>query len=201
MYDELVLFIKIVKAGSFSEASKRTGISPSNITRKIQKFEKDLNFAVLKRDTRNVELTKAGKELYEKFCDLESEYDKTVNKIEHDNQELSGPINVLLPPYFALRVITPYLIDFLEKFPRITLNITYHNIQPNLVKDNFDLAIINHRPSKSSQKIKLLCKGNIIFYCYPAYIEQFGLLSTPQEVEDRLIIALKLDHEIEEKNT
>ena len=200
MYDELVLFIKIVKAGSFSEASRQTGISPSNITRKIQKFENDLNFTVLKRDTRNVELTKAGKELYEKFCDLESEYDRAVNKIEHDNKDLSGPIHVLLPPYFALRIITPYLLTFLRKFPKITLNISYQNAQPNLVKDNFDLAIVNHRPKKGSQKMKLLCQGNIIFYCSPEYIKQFGLPSTPQEVEERLIIALMLDHEIEEKS-
>jgi DNA-binding transcriptional LysR family regulator len=201
MYDELVLFIKIVKAGSFSEASKQTGISPPNITRKIQKFEKDLNFTVLKRDTHYVELTKAGKELYDKFCDLESEYDKTVSKIEHENKDLSGPIHVLLPPYFALNVITPYLIEFLHEFPKITLNISYKNIQPNLVKDNFDLAIINHRPNKSSQKIKLLCQGNIIFYCTQEYIDQFGLPSTPQELEEQLIIALVMDHEIQEKNT
>lgn len=60
MYDELVLFIKIVKLGSFSKASKSTGISASNLTRKIQHFEKDLNFVLLKRDTRSVELIRAG---------------------------------------------------------------------------------------------------------------------------------------------
>lgn len=199
MYDELVLFIKIVKLGSFSKASKSTGISASNLTRKIQHFEKDLNFVLLKRDTRSVELTRTGQQLYDKFCDLETEYDQAVAEIEHSNNDLSGSINVLLPPFFALKVITPHLVDFLIKFPKIKLNITYSNIQTNLVKDDFDLAIINHRPLKGSQKIRLLCRGKIIFCCYPEYIRQFGTPSTQAEIEEKLIMGVVLDHEISDK--
>ena len=150
MYDELILFIKIVKLGSFANASKCTGISPSNLTRKVQNLEKKLNFILLKRDTRAFELSSSGKILYNKFCNLEMEFDQTITDIGKNNNEISGPINVLLSPCFGLKIISPYLLEFMTKYPKITLNIAYEERKTNLVKDNFDLAIINHRPLNST---------------------------------------------------
>lgn len=199
MLDLLAIFIRIVKAGSFSEAAKITNISSPNLTRKIQKLEAQLGFTVLKRDTRTVELSSSGRVLFDKFCNIETDLEKAITSIEKSNNEIGGRINVLLPPFFALKIITPYLVDFLIKYPKISLNITYQNRETNLIKDDFDLAIINHRPQKNTQKMKLLCRSKIIFYCYPEYITEFGLPTTQEELEKSLIMGVMLDHNITEK--
>lgn len=201
MYDELVLFIKIVKYGNIAVVSRLTGISPSNIIKKIHKYEKDLNIILLKRKTNNLELTDEGHELYDKFCHLETEYDKAVTKIEHKTQIPSGEINVLFPPFFALKIITAYICNFLLQYPKITLNISYQNSKTNLIKDNFDLAIINHLPLKHKKNIKLLCRGKILFYCYPDYIEKYGLPQNKEQLEDTVILGLDLDHKLADKIT
>ena len=201
MYDELVLFIKVVKLGSFADASKFTGVSASNLTRRIQKLEEELGFTLLKRDTRTLVLSNSGKMLYDKFANIETDLKTTIAYIEKERDEISGLLSVLIPPFFALKVITPYLVNYLIKYPKITLNITNESRPTNLIKENFDLAILNHRPLKSSQKIKLLYKSRIIFYCYPSYITKFGLPSSQQEVEKNLIMGIMLDHGIKDKTT
>jgi DNA-binding transcriptional LysR family regulator len=201
MYDELVLFVKVAKLGSFAEASQCTGINPSNLTRKIQKLERDLKLVLLKRDTRNLQLSNAGKQVYDKFCTLETDFDSVITNIEKDRKGINGTINLLLPPSFALKVITPYLADFLSKYPNVNLNITYEDRDTNLIKDNYDLAIVNHRPLKSTQKIKLLCRGKIIFYCYADYLEKAKLPVTQSQLEKAVILGIMLDHGIFEKNS
>ena len=199
MLDLLAIFIKVVKAGNFSEATKTTSTSSPNLTRKIQKLEALLGFSVLKRDTRTIELSSAGRVLFDKFCNIETDLEKTITGIEKGKNEISGLINVLLPPFFALKIITPYLVDFLIKYPKISLNITYQNRETNLIKDDFDLAIINHRPQKNTQKMKLLCRSKIIFYCYPEYITKFGLPHTQEQLEKSLIMGVMLDQGIADK--
>jgi DNA-binding transcriptional LysR family regulator len=201
MYDELIYFIKIVKLGSFADASRYTGISSSNLTRKIQKLEKELNLVLLKRDTRHLQLSSLGRQLYDKFYNLETEFNQTIINMESSRNEISGCINVLLPPCFALKIITPHLAGFLTQHPKISLNLTYENREINLIKDNFDLAIINHRPLKSSQKMRLLCRTKIIFYCYPEYIKKFGLPVKQEQIKDHPIIGIPLDNEVVDKKT
>jgi hypothetical protein len=77
--------------------------------------------------------------------------------------------------------------------------LTYENREINLIKDNFDLAIINHRPLKSSQKMRLLCRTKIIFYCYPEYIKKFGLPVKQEQIKDHPIIGIPLDNEVVDK--
>ena len=201
MYDSLVLFIKIVKSGSFTKAAKETGITKQILTKKIQGLEKSLNISLLEPDIKEIKLTFAGQELYDKFCNFETDVDKLVNEINKSRNQIRGKLNVLLPPFFALKLISPYLVDFLIRNPKISLNITYQNKSVNFIKDNFDLAIINHLPDKPAENIRLLCRSKVIFYCYPDYIKNFSLPITQEQVEDSLIMGVISDHLIPKKIT
>ena len=135
MYNDLVLFIKIVNVGSFAHASKLTCIGASTITRKIQQLEDKLGYILLKRDTRSIELSNAGKELYDKLSHLEVDVATVLANLEKGRDTLSGQLSILLPPCFALKIITPYLVDYLIKYPKIILNITNESRATNLIKD------------------------------------------------------------------
>lgn len=193
MYDDVILFIKIVRIGSFTKASRNLGMTPSTLTRRIQKLEKELGFTVIKRNTRMLELSKSGKQLYDKFKHYDAEMEEAITAIKSDVADVGGVLNIALPPCFAAAIITPHLLDFMTLYPHIKLNISYQNDEINLIQQNFDLAIVNRKPRQLAQKIKLLCRSKIILYCYPEYIKQFGLLSSVDEVEEKLILGVKFN--------
>ena len=62
---DLEAFASVVETGSVVAASARLHLSQSAITRRIQNVESELNIPLLRRDTRPLQPTKAGLEIYE----------------------------------------------------------------------------------------------------------------------------------------
>ena len=197
MYDDLVVFTKIVKTGNFAEASKVLNMNPSTLTRKIQNLEDELNIVLLKRDTRDLELSSAGQRLYDKFCTLELDLKLVVERIENEKNDMSGTLRISLPSFFAAKIISPYLSDFLREYPDLKIDIIYQSKDINLIKDPFDLAIMDRKPQKQSQKMKMLCRSKYIFYCYKSYIEKHGLPTSPEKIEELVFSGGLLDNEFE----
>ena len=57
---EMVVFVKVVEAGSFSEAARQLGTSPSAVSRSVARLEKALAIRLLQRTTRKLGLTPEG---------------------------------------------------------------------------------------------------------------------------------------------
>src|SRR5579883_1583865 len=64
---DMVLFVEVARAGSFTKAAQRLGVPTSTLSRRIQALEKGLNLKLMLRTTRSVELTEAGT-VYLKRC-------------------------------------------------------------------------------------------------------------------------------------
>ncbi len=58
--DGVAMFLAVAEAGSFSEAARRLGISPSAVSQAIGSLEKRLGTPLFRRSTRSVSLTDVG---------------------------------------------------------------------------------------------------------------------------------------------
>lgn len=56
------LFQSVAQTGSFTATAARFGLSPTSVSRTLSDFENLLNVELLRRSTRHVDLTEAGKE-------------------------------------------------------------------------------------------------------------------------------------------
>ena len=63
--DALRVFVEVVKAGSFTAASRRLGISKSMASKRVAALEDELGVNLLHRSTRSLHLTEAGQIYYE----------------------------------------------------------------------------------------------------------------------------------------
>ena len=58
--NEMVVFARVVQAGSFTAASAQLGIPKSTVSRRLSALEKRLDARLLQRTTRKVGLTDVG---------------------------------------------------------------------------------------------------------------------------------------------
>ncbi|OOF41871.1 hypothetical protein BKK49_03930 [Rodentibacter rarus] len=65
--NDLYLFVQVVDAGSFSEASRRLSIPKTTISRRIAKLEKILGVALIQRNTHQFDVTHLGEQYY-RYC-------------------------------------------------------------------------------------------------------------------------------------
>lgn len=175
MLDDILLFVQLVNIGNYSQTANKFHISQPTLSRKIAQLEQELGVQLIKRNTRNFEITTAGKKLYHGFSDQVDHYNKVINSLKRDGESIRGTLNVSLPPALSTYAISPYIGEFMQKNPGIELNIAYQTREIDLVREKFDLAIVSHIPKQQTTKIKLLHSVRLYVYCSPEYIERYGL--------------------------
>lgn len=190
MYDDIFLFVKLVNCGSFIKTAALLKTTQSTITRRIKSLEEALNLQLINRDSRLMELTADGSALYKKFCDKEQELKTSLDEVRHGKGEVVGTLRIAVLGAFYRYLIAPHIHEFIEKFPKANLIITFTNKQINLIKDNFDIAIATKQPNSLNNKIKLLKRANLKLYASPAYIEQFGAPRTIQELSQHRLVGI-----------
>jgi DNA-binding transcriptional LysR family regulator len=70
----LITFKLLVEQESFTQTARSLGITQPAVSQHIQKLEHELGRVLLIRHGRKIELTNAGKTLYQHAQDLEKEY-------------------------------------------------------------------------------------------------------------------------------
>lgn len=69
---EMAIFVKVVETGSFSEAARQLGASPSSVSRSISRLEKALATRLLQRTTRKLRLSEGGEEVFKRCQEMVS---------------------------------------------------------------------------------------------------------------------------------
>ncbi len=190
MYDDLLMFVKLVALGSFSQTAKDYNTSQPTITRRIQALEQALGIQLLKRNTRNIELTVAGHKLYESVRGYKFSIDNIIRNLRTSEGNLKERIRIALPPAMSFYVISPYIGEFLAKNPDISLDIIYQRSAVDLVTQNLDLAVNANPPTSQVVKIKLLHKAHFQLYASKDYVKRYGLPKSMAELASHTVIGM-----------
>lgn len=194
LYAEINTFCSVVECGTFSKAAEKIGMSQSTVSRKIKDLESVLNYSLIRRSTRNLEITEQGKMLYDFFVEQQSNFNQYILLQQQQRLSLHGRVKIVLPEIIAFYLITPYIGKFLQDNPGIELEIYYQNRELNLFKEKFDLAVVNHIPKQQTVKIKFLGSQKLYLYCSPEYIQRYGLITEISQIKQHLYTGI-IDHE------
>lgn len=110
---ELEVFLAVVDVLHFGKASQLCHLSPSALTRTIQRLENELGQPLFIRDNRTVQLTSVG----EQFCDYAR---KTVRQFQNFQSTLVGEQKLVgsLSIYASITAVYSLLPDLLEAYRR-----------------------------------------------------------------------------------
>ena len=172
--DEMAAFVEIVNNGSFSQASKKTGIPMSTISRRLADLEERLNIQLIYRTTRKQRVTDIGK-VYLAHCQQMLR--------EAEAAELAVQ-NLKAEPTGTLRITTPYVSDdpfasnmmdsFLRRYPKINVDYIVSQRKLDLIEEMFDCAIVPGLLNDSSLRAKGLGEFQLVYCASKRYIEQHG---------------------------
>ena len=200
-YDDIYLFVKVVECESFTATTKILNIAQSTISRRMGVLEKSLGLKLFQHNQgKSFCLTDAGELLYAKFKHQKYEVDNFINKVTQDKDNPKGRLKIILPPVFAIKLITPHLPDFCLKYPDINLEVAYQNIEFDLVKNDFDFAILNHLPRQQNQKITKILTLAFGLYCTKQYKDTYGIPETPEELSSHMVTSFLFDDYTPQKN-
>ncbi|MDO4168760.1 MAG: LysR family transcriptional regulator [Lachnospiraceae bacterium] len=116
-------YIEMVEQGSISAAARKLNIAQPALSNQLKQLEKEYDTTLLIRGARKVELTEAGKVVYEKaqnIVELESQAKKEVTDCKEGQ---IGTLNLALPPSNNGEFLMNVLGLFSREYPGIHLNI------------------------------------------------------------------------------
>jgi DNA-binding transcriptional LysR family regulator len=185
------VFCRVAARGSFSRASAELGISNAVASRLVADLEEHLHIRLLNRSTRNVNLTEAGQEYFQRCESILDQIDESEAATRGQDVHPSGRLRMLVGFTDGLFILARHLPEFRRKYPNITLDIHLAEQVVDIVEKQFDLAI---QPEifvySSSVVVRELMSAPLILCATPEYLVEHGEPRTPEELNDRDCVTL-----------
>lgn len=175
-------FVRVSEVSSFTLAAESLGLPRSTVSEQVKALERMLGTQLFHRTTRRVQATQDGALLYERSKDLLSGMDEIESLFNADDAELTGRLRIDLPTMMARRVIIPALPQFLQRFPRLEVELSCTDRQVDLLREGFDCVMrigALHDLDVVARPIGQLSMRNC---ASPAYLARYGVPHTPQEL-------------------
>ena len=181
--NDLLLFARIVEAGSFSKAAQRVDLPKSTVSRRISLLEARLGERLLQRTTRKLVLTEFGASLLDHARKVVEEVEAAGALVQHRQQEPSGRLRVSMPADFANMGMTAMIARFVASYPAVSLELDLSPRRVDLVAEGFDIAIrMGDLPDDASLNARRVAFERFGLYAAPSYIALRGLPEQPDDL-------------------
>lgn len=189
--NDLLLFARIVEAGSFSQAALRVDLPKSTVSRRIALLEAKLGERLLQRTTRKLMLTEFGAGLLEHARKVVDEVEAAGALVQHRQLAPSGKLRISMPGDFANLGLTNMIAAFIARYPAIKLELDLSPRRVDLVSENFDIAIrMGDLPEDSTLHARRVALEKIALYAAPSYIARRGMPQHPDELAGHDLLCL-----------
>lgn len=119
----LRLFITLARNLHFGKTSEEMHMSPSAVSRAIQRLEDQLGHALLVRDNRSAQLTEAGRILLAYATETVQRWDRLQRDLEDKSDVLHGQLSVFASVTASQSILPNVLADFRARYPEIHIQL------------------------------------------------------------------------------
>lgn len=143
--EALQSFMAVAEEFNFRRAAERLHVDQSALSRRIQKLEAQLGFALFSRSTREVRLTEAGRVFYEENLATLARLRETVANARRVAEGKTGHLRIGYMSFAAIEVMPRAVRAFRALHPDISVQITYFRTQGQklaLARDEIDVGFM-----------------------------------------------------------
>lgn len=177
------IFTAAIDEGGFSAAGRRLGLSPSAISRSIDRTENRLGVRLLLRSTRALALTAEGENYLRAARRILADLSSAEQAIA-DQGAPRGRLHVSAAQAHGRLAIVPLLGDFVRLYPQILVDISLSDRVADVAAVEADVAI-RFGPLPDSLLIaRKLGESPRVIVASPSYLANFGRPRIPEDLHD-----------------
>ncbi|OCG20949.1 hypothetical protein A9G11_09655 [Gilliamella sp. wkB108] len=187
-FDDLVIFIHVIKEGSIIKASKKLSMPSPTISRRLTQLEETIGGLLMYRSSRKITLTTLGQMYMAKFTNLVDEFIETAENLNDYHQKLCGTIKVTAPISLTHQWFGKCIFSFKKEYPDIKIDLMATNKFVDLADMNIDIAIRVGELTDSDWVAKRLLVSKNILCASTEYLEQIHTCVNPVDLLDKNLI-------------
>ena len=182
--DGIAVFVKVVQAGSFSQAAKLLNMPNSTVSAKVAALEKRLGVTLLQRTTRRLHLTEPGAGYFRRCLQALEGLQAAESELESERSETKGVLRLTAPVELGRSALPPVLDVLMKRHPAIEIDLIITNRLVDLVAENIDVAV-RAGPLKDSGLIaKRFVLGQFGLWASPSYLKNNSVPRNPDELKE-----------------
>ncbi len=139
--NDLIAFVAVAEARSFTRAAAKLGVSQSALSHTIRGLEDRLGVRLLTRTTRSVTPTEAGERLANSLGPRFDEIEADIASLSELRDRPAGTIRISADESATAFVLGPALARMLPAFPDIKVEIGVDNGLIDIVAGGFDAGV------------------------------------------------------------
>ena len=186
---DLDIFARVARTGNMSAAGREIGLSPAVVSKRISLLEEQLGARLFQRTTRQLTLTETGEGYFKRVVDILALVEEAEDFVSRRNTNPRGVLKVTAPTSFSRMHVTPYLPDFLERYPQIELDVHLTDNFVDIIRDGFDVAIRIGELRDSSLVARKLANETRVICAAPSYVERMGAPKSLADLENHNCLA------------
>ncbi len=187
-WDKLRIFHAAAEAGSFTHAAEALHLSQSAVSRHVSALEQELNTALFHRHARGLALTEQGELLRRTAEEVLTKLNSVESMLADTRSEPSGELRVTTPAGLGSTWLAPRLLEFIERYPEIHLQLLLRDEELDLSKREADVGIWLHAPAQKDLILRRLFTVHFHVYAAREYLDEFGAPQTLSDIDRHRII-------------
>lgn len=179
----LIAFARAGSVGSYTAAARALGVSPSAISKSVQRLEHHLGVRLFSRTTRSLTLTPEGRDLHERALRLLREAEAIEQAALAARSEPAGVLKVAAPLPIGVHILAPALPRFRARHPRLSIDLRLGDRFVDLIEEGIDVAIRVGDLADSRLISRSLAPHNVCAFASPDYLARRGIPRSPGDLD------------------
>lgn len=169
--DQLAAFIAVADARSFRLAGERISLSPSAVSRRVERLEVLLGAQLFHRTTRHVELSRVGAAFLDKVRGSMSQLEQHALNIRELAESFRGEVSVACVPSVIPRLLAGPIAELQQQFPNAKVT----------VLDDTEARTLHHIASGSADfGLTFLSAGDAGLHCEHLVDDRYVAIVHPE---------------------
>lgn len=182
-WDDLRIFLEVVRAGSASAAARGLQVDTSTVTRRIRSLEEALGALLFEKSRLSgFTLTRDGQQLLAHAETMETALQAGCEAVSGSGSALSGHVRIGCTEAFGTYFVAPQMARFQDQYPNIHIDILPVPHFVNLSRREADIAITLDRPARGPYVSTRLCDYRLRLYATPDYLDRHPPIRTVDDL-------------------
>lgn len=187
----LIAFARAGSLGSYRAAARSLAVSPSAISKSIQRLERHFGLALFIRTTRSLIFTAEGRDLHERVLQLLRQAEEIEQVAKSARLEPAGTLRIATSLPIGLHVIAPAITEFRKRHSNVLIDLRLSDQIVDMVQESIDVAVRIGELSDSSLLSRRLMPYTLCCFASPDYLAKRGTPQHPDELVEHETVNLR----------
>lgn len=180
--DDVSVFIAVVEAQNFSAAARELKISPSAVSKRINRLEHQLRAKLIIRSSRRISLSAAGSAFFEKCAGIRPIVDEATRAVQSLHSTPGGELRVHASTGLGIKLITPLVAQFMDAYADLSVDLITHVHGPTVIAQGADIILHQEEVLDKTLDHRDLGAIRYAICASPDYLRRAGRPETPQDL-------------------